>query len=103
MSRAPQTRLASATQQRHVVAAATVEVVQQGATPLDRHFLEGAPLAEQALLVIEGEELASLYLARLRAQQVDPNELALMVSMLYGAKLRGFCRVIEKAMGVRHG
>jgi hypothetical protein len=79
-----------------------VELVEQGTMPSDGHHTKGAPLSEQALLVIEGEELASLYLARLRTQQVDPNELALMVSMLYGATLRGFCRVIEKAMGVRH-
>jgi len=103
MSRALQSRLGSATPQGRAVTATTVEVVQQGAIPPDGHHLEGAPLAEQALLVIEGEELASLYLARLRAQQVDPNELALMVSMLYGATLRGFCRVIEKALGVRRG
>lgn len=103
MSRALQTRLESTTPQGRAVAAASVEVVQQGTMHLDGQHLEGAPLVEQALLVIEGEELASLYLARLRAQQVDPNELALMVSMLYGATLRGFCRVIEKAMGVRHG
>ena len=37
-----------------------------------------------------------------QAQQADPDELALMVSMLYGATLRGFCRVIEKALGVHH-
>ena len=61
-----------------------------------------APLAGQALRVIEGERKAAQYLARLQAQQADPDELALIVSMLYGATLRGFCRVIEKALGVRH-
>ena len=63
----------------------------------------GAPAsyANQATRVIEGEHKASEYLARLQAQQADPDELALIVSMLYGATLRGFCRVIEKAMGVR--
>jgi hypothetical protein len=35
------------------------------------------------------------------AQQADPDELALIVFTLYGATLRGFCRVIEKALGVR--
>lgn len=57
--------------------------------------------AGQALRVIEGEAKAAEYLARLKTQQADPDELALIVSMLYGATLRGFCRVIEKA--VRHG
>ena len=59
----------------------------------------GLPHAGQALRVIEGESKAAQYLARLHAQQSDPDELALIVSMLYGATLRGFCRVIEKAIG----
>jgi hypothetical protein len=58
----------------------------------------GAPHAGQALRVIEGEAKATQYLARLQAQQADPDELALIASMLYGATLRGFCRVIEKAL-----
>lgn len=57
----------------------------------------------QALRVTEGETKAVQYLARLQAQQADPDELALIVSMLYGATLRGFCRVIAKALGVQHG
>lgn len=52
--------------------------------------------------VIEGDGKAAHYLARLHAQQADPDELALIVSMLYGATLRGFCRAIEKALGVHH-
>ena len=60
---------------------------------------QAAPLAGQALRVIEGESKAGQYLARLLAQQADPDELALIVSMLYGATLRGFCRVIAKAIG----
>lgn len=63
---------------------------------------QGAPHAGQALRVIEGESKAAQYLARLQSQQADPDELALIVSMLYGATLRGFCRVIEKALGVHH-
>jgi hypothetical protein len=59
-------------------------------------------LAGQALRAIEGEHKAAQYLARFHAQQADPDELALIVSMLYGATLRGFCRVIEKALGVHH-
>lgn len=58
--------------------------------------------AGQALRAIEGENRAAQYLARFHAQQADPDELALIVSMLYGATLRGFCRVIAKALGVRH-
>ena len=71
---------------------------KQGESP-DCH---GAPLAVQALRVIEGERKAAQYMARLQAQQADPDELALIVSMLYGAALRGFCRLIEKALGVHH-
>ncbi len=55
--------------------------------------------ADHALSVIEGESTAAQYLARQHAQQADPDELALIVSMLYGATLRGFCRVIAKAIG----
>jgi hypothetical protein len=51
--------------------------------------------------VIDGENKAAQYLARLQAQQADPDELALIVAMLYGATLRGFCRAIEKALGLR--
>jgi hypothetical protein len=60
---------------------------------------QAAPLAGQALRVIEGERKAAEFLARLQTQQADPDELALIVSMLYGATLRGFARVIVKAIG----
>jgi hypothetical protein len=63
---------------------------------------QAAPLAGRALQVIDGENKAAQYLARLQAQQADPDELAVIVSMLYGAGFRGFCRVIEKALGVQH-
>ena len=64
----------------------------------------GVHYAGQALRAIEGENKAAHYLARMHAQQADPDELAIIVSMLYGGALRGFCRVIEKALrGVRHG
>lgn len=63
------------------------------------HDFQAAPLAGQALRVIEGERKAADYLARLHNGQADPDELALIVSMLYGARLRGFCRAIEKAIG----
>jgi hypothetical protein len=60
------------------------------------------PVAGQSLRVIEGEGKAVQYLARLHAQQADPDELALIVSMLYGATLRGFCRALAKAIGAQH-
>lgn len=53
----------------------------------------------QALRLIEGERKAGEFLARLYAQQADPDELAVLVSRLYGATLRGFCRALEKALG----
>ena len=60
-------------------------------------------LSGQALRAIEGEEKAARYLARLRSREVDPDELAIVLSMLYGPALRGFCRAIESALGeVRH-
>lgn len=62
----------------------------------------GRCMADRALKIIQGEQKAAQYLARLQAQQADPDELALIVSMFYGATLRGLCRVIVKAMGV-HG
>ena len=79
----------------------TVAAVAPQANTQDKNpHCHGAPLAGQALRVIEGEEKAQDYLARLQAQQADPDELALIVSMLYGAVLRGFCRAIENALGV---
>ena len=81
----------------------TVAAVAPQANTQDKSAdCHGAPLAGQALRVIEGERKAQDYLARLQAQQADPDELALIVSMLYGAVLRGFCRAIEKALGVHH-
>lgn len=59
-------------------------------------------MAGRAMKTIEGEAKARDYLARLHAQQADPDELAVLVSMLYGETLRGFCRAIEKAIGGRH-
>lgn len=52
--------------------------------------------------MIEGEAKAAAYLARLQAKKADPDELALIVSMMYGGTLRGFCRVIEKTLRGRH-
>jgi hypothetical protein len=63
----------------------------------------GTHRATQALRVIDGEQKAAQYIARLQAQQASPDELAVIVSMLYGAAMRGFCGAIEKALRVRHG
>lgn len=59
------------------------------------------PTTGQALQVIEGERKAAQYLARLRAQPADTDELACIVSMLYGARLRGFCRIVQSALSER--
>lgn len=70
---------------------------------IESHDCRDAPHAGQALRVIDGESKAAQYLARLQAQQADPDELALIVSMLYGTTLRGFCNAIEKALrGCHH-
>ena len=83
----------------HVASAGRVEANEKSESPDSR----GVPHAGQALRVIEGETKAARYLDRLHAEQADPDELALIVSMLYGATLRGFCRVLVKALGARHG
>ena len=59
----------------------------------------GRCMSGRAMKTIEGEQQAAQYLARLQAQQADPDELAVLVSMLYGETLRGFCRVLAKAIG----
>ena len=59
----------------------------------------GCRMAGRALKTIEGEQKAAQYLERLQVKLADPDELAVIVSMLYGETLRGFCRVIEKVLG----
>lgn len=63
----------------------------------------GTPLAGEALCVIEGERQAQAYVARLRAQQAAPDELAHIASSLSCATLRGFCRLISKFLETQHG
>lgn len=75
----------------------------QGDEKVDRFDSRATPRAGGALRVIEGERMAAEFLAKNRAQQAGPDELAVIVSMLHGATLRGFCAVISKALGVRHG
>jgi hypothetical protein len=62
----------------------------------------GRRMSARALQTIEGERKAAEYVARLQAQQADPDELAVLVSMLYGAALGGLCAVLAKAIGGRH-
>ena len=57
--------------------------------------------ASHATRVIVGEQKAREYLVRLHAEQAGPDELALILAKLYGAELRGFCRVVERAIGGR--
>ena len=47
-------------------------------------------------------EVDAMYVAKIRAQRADPDELALIVSTLYSAVLRGFYRLIQMALGVHH-
>jgi hypothetical protein len=60
-------------------------------------------LTAQALKVIDGESKARAFLARLRAHQADAHDLGVVVSMLYGPALRGFCSVLVKSLEVPHG
>lgn len=75
----------------------------EGNESRDTVDLPSAPRSGPALRVIEGETKARKYLARLHAQQAEPDELAVIVSMMYGATLRGFCAALTKALGGRHG
>jgi len=83
----------------HVASAGRVEANRKDNSANFR----SAPHSAQALRAIEGEATARDYLARLQAGRADPDELAVIVSMLYGAALRGFCRVLAKVTGVQHG
>lgn len=58
---------------------------------------------ESEALMIESGSAAAGSLRRLVAQYADPNELAVILYILYGATLRGLCRLIASAVGVRHG
>ncbi len=60
------------------------------------------PYSRQVLCVIPGEQQAQAYLTRLQLQRVEVDELAACVAMLSdGVSLVGFCRVLERALGVR--
>lgn len=75
-----------------------------GEFPLASDEGHGAPLVEQAMLAIEGEDYARAYLDRLSAGNAAPGELAVILGFLRTEMLRGACRVIEKALaGVHRG
>ena len=59
-------------------------------------------VSTQAALTIEGEAYARAYLDRLKRGTVSPDDLAVLMAFLQGEMLAGACRVIEKALGVRH-
>ena len=59
-------------------------------------------VARQTPLTIEGEDYARAYLDRLQRGSVSPDDLAVLVAFLRGEMLAGFCRLIEKALGVHH-
>lgn len=79
----------------------TAPELRDGTT--DKARAAGVPPSEQALRTIEGERKARDYLARLQARQAGPDELALVLAPLYGAALRGFCRVLASALEANHG
>ena len=58
----------------------------------------GSGFADQAALLIEGEQYALAYLQRLHADMAQPGELAVILSFLGGEMLHGACRTIEKAL-----
>lgn len=61
-----------------------------------------AVFSGQAMRVIAGENRATAFLDSLRAGTARSDELALIVAALYGPELRGFCRVLVKALEVRN-
>lgn len=62
----------------------------------------GRRMSARALQTVDGERKAAEFLARLQAEQAHSDELAVLVSMHYGAALRGICAVLAKALRVRH-
>lgn len=58
--------------------------------------------ADQAPLWMEGELYGDAWLQRMQAGYAEPGELAVLVTFLTDEMLRGACRAIEKALGLRH-
>jgi hypothetical protein len=72
------------------------------ASPQTTQALPDTGHSAEALRTISGEQAAHDYLAKLHSERVEVDELAASVAMLRDAvSLAGFCRVIEKALGVR--
>ena len=61
----------------------------------------GGALDEKALTQ-DGAEYAQAFLDRLQHGTAQPGELAVVLAFLQGELLHGACRVIERALGVRH-
>ena len=61
------------------------------------------PHADPAERVIEGEQQAGDLLDRMQAGMAHPDALAVIVVYLHGELLQGFCRLIRKVLGARHG
>jgi hypothetical protein len=71
------------------------------ALPATIQALTDTAHSAEAPRTISGEQQARRYLARLQAQHVDQDGLVACVATLRDAvSLAGFCRVIEKALGV---
>ncbi len=68
----------------------------------DAHGPSATTLAGQAALTIEDEAYVRAYLDRLQSGTVSPDDLAVLMAFLSGEMLAGTCRLIEKALGVRH-
>lgn len=58
----------------------------------------GDTLAAQALMGIRGERRALDFLALLEVEKADSGDLAQIVAKLHGAELRGFTRVLARAL-----
>ena len=59
--------------------------------------------AHRAAQVIEDEQHAVIFFDRIQCGIALPDELAVIVAYLHGELLHGFCRLVQKALEVRHG
>lgn len=93
----------SAAEKNEALAAATAQGFERALTNTNSADCEPHQVTAQALKVIDGERQAREFLTRLRGQQADAQDLGVIVSMLYGPTLRGFCSVLVKSLEVAHG
>ncbi len=76
----------------------------EGQSKVNRCDSERLRRSRQASRATEGKAMTIDHLAQLHAQCVDADELAALVAMLFDAvSLAEFCRVIDRALGVRRG